>query len=201
MGNLAKDTAVHQTDATSFRANICADWEIWGPMGGYVASIALRAVGELSPFLRPASFFCSYLGVASFEEVDILVSQLRSARTAAAHRVQITQGGKPILEASTWSIGNVDGLEHNLTEAPGVPAPEELKTLPELLAEEGKDPGVPYPFWNNFESRPIAFHRQWPPTQPLPPLWRQWCRFQPESTFADPWVDACRSLILIDVQS
>jgi acyl-CoA thioesterase-2 len=35
----------------------------------------------------------------------------------------------------------------------------------------------------------------------VPPVWQEWCRFVPASTFEDPWIDACRSLILIDVQS
>jgi acyl-CoA thioesterase-2 len=31
-------------------------------------------------------------------------------------------------------------------------------------------------------------------------VWREWLRFLPTSTFADPWVDACRSLVLLDIQ-
>ena len=33
------------------------------------------------------------------------------------------------------------------------------------------------------------------------PSWQEWNRFVPTATFDDPWVDACRSLILVDVQS
>ena len=54
-----------------FTARLSQEWEIWGPMGGYIASTALRAAGATSPFDRPASFFCHYLGVARFEAVDI----------------------------------------------------------------------------------------------------------------------------------
>ena len=36
------DTAVDGTDG-SYRAVLSKDWEIWGPMGGYVAAVALRA--------------------------------------------------------------------------------------------------------------------------------------------------------------
>ena len=54
------------------------DWEIWGPCGGYVAAIALRAAGAESPFARPASFFCHYLSVADFAPVDLVVTPLRS---------------------------------------------------------------------------------------------------------------------------
>ena len=119
MGDLAEDTAVVQVDTEHFRAEVSADWEIWGPMGGYIASIALRAVGATSPF-RPASFFCQYLGVAAFDTVDVAVTELRSARTAAAHRAEITQNGKRIMEATVWSVGDVEGLEHDVAAPPPV---------------------------------------------------------------------------------
>ena len=32
-------------------------------------------------------------------------------------------------------------------------------------------------------------------------MWRGWNRFTPTATFDDPWIDACRALVLIDVQS
>ena len=202
MGNLAEDTAVEQSGESTFVARLNADWEIWGPMGGYVASVALRAVGMASPFGRPASFSCSYLGVASFGEVQIEVTPLRLARTAAAHRVDITQDGKPVLAATVWSIGTVEGLTHDWSDTPAVPGPDELRSIPELLAAAGLEPQEPpYPFWRNLDSRPLEFRAEWPPPEPLPPVWQQWCRFVPAATFSDPWVDACRSLILIDVQS
>src|SRR5258706_48773 len=96
MGNLGRDTAVEQIDEHRYRATLDKDWEIWGPCGGYTASVALRAVGASSAHPRPASFFCHYLSV--------------------------------------------------------------------------------------------------------PAVWQQWIRFL-EGDFDDPWVDACRSLVLVDVQS
>jgi acyl-CoA thioesterase-2 len=202
MGDLGEDTAVEQVGDGHFRATLSADWEIWGPMGGYVASTALRAVGATTPFPRPASFFCHYLGVAAFDTIDITVTQLRSARTAAAHRAEVTQDGRPILQATVWSIGDVDGLEHDLAVPPGLPGPDDLKTIPELLAHAGIDGGrPPFAFWDNLDAKPLDFYPEWPPPQPLPPVWQQWCRFTPTATFSDPWLDACRSLVLVDVQS
>ena len=43
MGDLAVDRAVEPIGDGRYRAMVSQDWEIWGPMGGYVASIALRA--------------------------------------------------------------------------------------------------------------------------------------------------------------
>src|SRR5580704_17619426 len=115
MGDLGLETAVTEVDATEdgtrrFTAMVHQDWEIWGPCGGYVAAIALRAAGAESPFARPASFFCHYLSVAAFEPVDLVVTPLRSGRTVLAQRVEMTQGDRAVLEAMVWSVGEVAGL-------------------------------------------------------------------------------------------
>src|SRR4051794_40320903 len=104
MGDFGVDTAVEQIDEHRYRAVLSRDWEIWGPMGGYLASPALRAVGAVIPDHRPASFSCLYLGVAGFDAVDIDVTPARAGRTVAFHRVAISQGGKPILEAMVCSV-------------------------------------------------------------------------------------------------
>jgi len=197
MGDLAADTAVQALGDGRYRAVLSRDWEIWGPMGGYVASFALRAAGEESGFNRPASLFCHYLHLAAFEPIDLQVTALRSARTALSQRVTITQGDRQVLEATVWSVGEVEGLEHDDTEPPAVPAPDELPSIEELMP----DREAPFRFWNNFDMRPVTFRSEWPPPESLPPQWRAWCRFRPVAVFDDPWLDACRSVILVDVQS
>ncbi|MEN3271758.1 MAG: acyl-CoA thioesterase [Actinomycetota bacterium] len=67
--------------------------------------------------------------------------------------------------------------------------------------EHDIEPQGTFAFWQNIESKPTAFNPVWPPPGPVAPVWQEWCRFVPTSTFEDPWIDACRSLILIDVQS
>jgi acyl-CoA thioesterase II len=193
MGDLAVDTEVQGGDGR-YTATLSQEWEIWGPMGGYVASIALRAAGAESRFARPASFSCHYLGVAAFDQIDIAVQPLRTAKTAESFRVSITQGDRPILESTVWAIGWVCGL---VPEPPDVPGPDGLLGFDELFPE-GEPP---FPFWNNFEGRPIDFELEWPPPGPLDPVWREWLRFLPTSTFDDPWVDACRAVVLVDVVS
>ena len=205
MSDLGQATAVERVDEQDgvdrFTAKLDPGWEIWGPMGGYVASVALRAAGATSPFQRPASFSCHYLGVASFDSVDIQVRALRSAKTAASHRVELTQDGRPILEATIWSVGEVDGLEHDHTATldPGVAGPDATPNLLDLLTPEQLEQGSPYPFWQNLDSKPIDFRAE--PQENAEPIWREWLRFTPTATFDDPWVDACRALVLVDVQS
>jgi acyl-CoA thioesterase-2 len=198
MGDLSVDTAVESLGGGRYRAKLSREWEIWGPMGGYVASVALRAAGCESSFGRPASFFCHYLGVAGFDdEVDIAVTRLRGGRNAEAFRVSMTQGPKAILDATVWTIGDVEGLDHDVTVAPEVPPPDDLASMGDLVPE---GEGPPFPFWNNFDVKPVNWSPDWPPPGPVEPRWRQWLRFAPAATFTDPWVDACRSLVVIDIQ-
>jgi hypothetical protein len=64
-GRLAIDTAVEER--RTLLGAIVADWEIWGPNGGYVAAIALRAAGAATHLRRPASFACHFLSVGEFD--------------------------------------------------------------------------------------------------------------------------------------
>jgi acyl-CoA thioesterase II len=198
VGDLSKDTALEPTGDGCYRAHLSREWEIWGPMGGYVAAIALRAAGAESPFDRPATFYCHYLGVAAFDDVEISVAPLRSGRTALSQRVSMMQGGRQILEATTWSTGTTEGLEHDVAVIPEVPLPLDLLSRDDLAP----DRRAPFAFWDNLEQKPVQQTSRWPPDQPLEPEWQAWCRFRPVPTFEhDLWLDAARYLILLDVQS
>ena len=135
-------------------------------MGGYVAACALRAVGASSDHPRPAAFSCHYLGVARFAPVDIRVQPRKEGRSASSYRVEVEQEGRPILDGMVWSAaGDVDGLEHDETVAPPVPGPLGLPAMHELVPEEERPR---YPFWGNFEAKPIEFDPVWPPPDPRP---------------------------------
>lgn len=60
MGDLDADTRVEPADEPGrFTAKLSADWNIWGPNGGYVASVwdragALAASGGQTMLCRPA---------------------------------------------------------------------------------------------------------------------------------------------------
>jgi acyl-CoA thioesterase len=197
MGDLALDTAVEGGDGR-YTATFNADWNIWGPNGGYVAAVALRAAGAHCGLARPASLLVHFLGVARFEEVDVEVTTLRAARRAASVRVAITQRGAPIAEAMVWAVADeLAGLAHDATSAPPVPPPDQLPDLEELLASEGPRP---HGFWVNLERRPERWlaPEAWEARTTLDPTLRSWCRFRPSATFDDPWIDACRHVVLVD---
>jgi hypothetical protein len=77
---------------------------LWGPAGGYVSAIALRAAGAASSFRRPTSYACQYLAMARFEPVDLAVASLRRDRRSEALRVSMTQAGELIRVAQVWAM-------------------------------------------------------------------------------------------------
>ena len=207
MGDLAVDTEVEPVEPSDgsatqrFRGKLSPDWEIWGPNGGYVASVALRAAGLAVGRARPASIVAHMLGVASFDAVDLDVTVLRTSRFATSARVRLTQDERPILEAMVWGVDSGgDGLEHDFAPAPVTPPPEDVLSREDRNAALPPDePGPPdLPFFHNLDQRPLEWRDDWPPPEPIDPVARWWTRFVPTPRFDDPWVDACRALIPID---
>lgn len=194
MGDLGKDTAVAGSNGR-FTARLSRDWEIWGPNGGYVAAVLLRAAQAATTMSRPVSFSCQYLGVADFDDVDLEVTSLRRASRAEALRVTMRQGERPIAEAQVWAVGDVEGLEHDHAARPSVPPPHEVPTIVDRL---GKDHSDVYRFWSNLQSRPVTWVEDWDNRVPARPERYDWYAFVPAPDTGDPFVDACRSLVLID---
>jgi acyl-CoA thioesterase II len=203
VGDLAVDTALApaETEAEGrYRGKLSREWEIWGPNGGYVASFALQAAGRATGRARPASIVAHMLGVATFDAVDLDVTILRTSRFATSARVSLTQGGRPILEALVWGVdpGGVT-LDHDVAPAPDVPPPDAVPSREDRLATIPPDEQPPaFPFFDNLDQHPLAWSDDWPPSGPLEPRAQWWSRFRPTATFADPWVDASRLLILVD---
>lgn len=194
MGDLEHDTAL-SGGAGSYRASLSADWEIWGPNGGYLAAVALRAAGAHSGLGRPASLACHFLGVAEFDEVTVETTTLRRSRRAESTRVSMSQGGQPVLEALVWSVERgLEGLVHDAAPAPTVPGPEELPSLDELLGEDER----PHRFFTNLDERPLVWTPDWEHRPAGEPVHRCWYRFRPRAVFDDPWVDAGRLAVLVD---
>ena len=193
MGDFELDTRIAGSDGR-YTAELSPDWAIWGPNGGYVATIALRAAGREAAIPRPVSFSCHFLSVARFESVELRVTCVRRGRRAESLEVHMSQDGRAILCGLLRTASEVPGLTHDATRPPEVPEPESLKTWAELFP----DAPSPYPFWENIEGKPIDPGVTTGPPEPRPPALRQWNRFTPSATFEDPFVDAGRALLLLD---
>lgn len=199
MGNLAEDTAVTPAADGSWTAELGRDWEIWGPNGGYVAAVALRAAGAHSGQPRPVSFSCHYLGVASFGDVQVQTVTLRATKRAESIRVSMTQDRAPVLEALVWTAeAGMTALSHDAAPTPDVPRPADLPSVDELLTPEQRASG--HGFWRNFDEKPTRWvpPEEWERRPAGEPDLHTWLRFRPAATFADPFVDAGRLLVLLD---
>jgi acyl-CoA thioesterase len=197
MGDLAADTEVTGS-VGRYSARLSHDWDLWGPNGGYIASIALRAAGRHSRFGRPVSIAGHFLGVAKFGDVILEAKTLRLSTRAESIRVTMRQGRDAIFEALVWTCAPMEGLEHELALLPATFEPESVPSTAQRIVEAGGEPT--YRFWTNLDERTDTWTDRdaWIDRTPEYPSFERWYRFLPTATFDDLWVDACRSLILID---
>ena len=179
-----------------FIAQLSKEWEIWGPNGGYLATIALRAAGMVAQIQRPASFYSHFLSSPAFDAVQLKVNVLKQGRRAESFAVEMTQQGKPILHALVKTAADAPGYSHQHPEAPDVPPPGALQT--HVRRPSKQHPA--FSFWNNVERRLVVDQgtTDQPADQTTAPVLRQWARYRPRACFEDPFLDAARALILLD---
>jgi acyl-CoA thioesterase len=192
VGSFAAETAVTGGDG-HYRAVPSSDWEApFGPLGGYVAAIALRAMGAETPLMRPASIHCQFLAKAAYDEMDVEVTTLRRGRRSHALHVRMSQGGQPIHVASGWVVEDgMAGLEHDHAVMPEVPPPSEVPSYGERA--ESFDEWAPV--WRErIEGLPTRWDEG-----PGPPVWHTWMRLRENGGLEDPFLDAARSLMWMDL--
>jgi acyl-CoA thioesterase-2 len=182
----------------SYSALLSPAWEIWGPNGGYLAALALRAAGTVAEIGQPASFYCHFLRSPDFDRVELEVDFLKRGRRSESLVVRMTQRGAPVLQALVRTAADAAGHELQQELAPNVPGPRELRSIEQLGTENER---ARFPFWENIERRPLD--QRWPldpnpDTASRPALVREWARLRPEACFEDPFLEAARSLILLD---
>ncbi|HEX4304026.1 MAG TPA: thioesterase family protein [Rhizomicrobium sp.] len=193
MGKLQDDTALTERDGRLF-ATLSRDWEIWGPNGGYVSAIALRAAGKIAPAgHRPVTISVQYLSAGKFAEAEAIVEPVKQGRTAWCINVALVQDGKRFLQAQVWTTDRSDGPTTREVAMPEVAMPAALRSWDEILP-----PDAPRSrFWANFESKPlvvIPFGER----NPKGSITQDWYRFRDFDSGSDPFLDCARALLLID---
>jgi acyl-CoA thioesterase len=199
MGDLEVDTRLTGGDGR-WTAELDESWAIWGPCGGYVAAVLLRAVGAHSSFPRPATLSVNFLGVARFAPVELVAETLQAGKRSQCIRVSMTQDGRPISHAVAWTVAAPDGregLEYDWTEWPGLPGPDGLDNFEDLRPGEAPF----FPFWQNMESRPTNWlsPEEWDLVRPQAPVLQNWYRLRPTPTFDDPFLEAARVAMVLDL--
>jgi acyl-CoA thioesterase II len=177
-------------DGGRYSIRLSEAWEIWGPSGGYLAAIALRAAGRCAQVPRPASFYCHFLSSPDFDDVELTVELLKRGRRSESLAVRMTQHGTPVLFALVRTAADAPGYRHQELVAPEVTPPEESRPY-----ERVKDGEPIFKFWSNVSCRRPDWGAN---PADAPPIVREWVRFEPEPCFEDPFLDAARPLILLD---
>ncbi len=193
MGNFENDTAIHARDGKMF-ASLSRNWEIWGPNGGYLSAIALRAAGATAPKgHRPATMSVQYLSVPQFEEIACETDAVRKGRTAWCINVALVQNGKRCLQAQVWTTDRSDGPAAAEIAMPDVPHHAALKPWHELVPKDAPRSR----FWMNIEGKPIRFLQRGE-SNPDGSVVREWYRFVGFEPTDDPFLDQGRVGLLID---
>ncbi|MDB4972431.1 MAG: acyl-CoA thioesterase [Myxococcaceae bacterium] len=193
MANIDKDTALFDHEG-QLSAWISPDWNLWGPNGGYLACIALRAAGTVARIRRPASLHVHYLRPASAgRRVSVHVRAVQSGQRAESISVLLEQDDKPVLTALIRTVQPCEGVEHVDLTMPQVVGPHEA-----LEEKAVHKPHYPYyPFWNHFERRILQPESWDEPRQFQAPRWLEWFLLR-EPAPADPFLDPAPAVLLID---
>ncbi|HEY1750204.1 MAG TPA: thioesterase family protein [Caulobacteraceae bacterium] len=189
MGTLQQDTAVRLEDGR-YVADLSKDWDIWGPNGGYLCAIALRAAGAAAPEgHRPASMSCQFLAPAATLPVQVAIERLRSGRTVNCFNATMGQEDRAVLQAQIWTTNKSEGPSYA-----NVPAPESLplSALADLPDEPVDRPGAV--FRNNFDRKAVGD----PVADAKSGSLRRWSRYRNFQSQGDSFLDAARFLPLID---
>lgn len=182
MGDLTKQTRPRSIGDDAYELELSPDWEVWGPNGGYVSAGVLRAVGESSARDRPISYFGQYLRKTSFGKAEVRVERVRAAGSASAYEASLRQDGELKVRALVWTGDHGEGLEHERVGRPDFFVP---------LEDAGDRPRVgPMPCWDNLEIRQVKNSGG---------HYSHWYRFVPDPDVTDPFADAGRILVLIDM--
>jgi acyl-CoA thioesterase II len=191
--NLQEATKITGT-AKGLLATIDPEWCVWGPIGGYVAAIAMRAVGLVAPAgHRPVTFTCQFLAKGEPGEVEVIVETLKSGSTSFFN-VRLVQRGATFVQAQVCTTSKLAGPDEVGVKAPDLPRPEALESFATQLLRFGH---APMGFWRNVDGRQVDFR---PPGDPDPRGCRTecWFRFEEWKLTVDPFLDGARALILVD---
>lgn len=194
MGDFATATRVEGADGR-YRAHLDPEWFAWGPFGGYLAALAIRAVGAASALPWPATFSGMFLAVGKAGPIDIRVDVIKRGKRAEALRATVAQEGTALFEASLWMVDReLTGLHHDHARMPEVPPLRGLRSYAELDDNYDKWSA----FWRYLEGRPVEWYH--PDRRPPPnPRWHTWLRMRSGALPDTPSMRAAAAAMWLDL--
>jgi acyl-CoA thioesterase II len=193
MGTLMQATNLLATN-DGFSVVLDPDWEGWGPAGGYLAAIALRAAEHVArEGHRPITLSAQFLSKPERGKADVLIDVCKPGVSSLVN-VSLSQSKRRFFQAQIWTTSKTTGPHNNRIAMPKTPPPEALSTLEEHFSELGRSLVT---FWSRLDCRPIEFRA---PGGALPQTDRlqRWYRFRDEAESVNSFEQAARAAILID---
>jgi acyl-CoA thioesterase len=147
-----RDTTVSEVDPGVFEGHVNRDWWIiFGPNGGFLAAMLVRAMGAAVDDHRrhPRSLTIHYTAAPREGAVRIHTTIERAGRTLTTLTARMEQDGRLIaLAVAAFSLARQPLLEFDDAGPPAVPAPEDAPTF----SQRGDLP----PFTRQWEVRPAV---------------------------------------------
>ncbi|HEU5112777.1 MAG TPA: thioesterase family protein, partial [Acidimicrobiia bacterium] len=147
----AEASAVAAAGDGTWKAEVLPDWDIFGVAnGGYLMSIAARAMSEAADGRLPVSLTAHFTRPISAGAVMVSVDPVKEGRTFSTLRATVTAASDSIALLGSFAEpgpGDADDL-YVATAPPELPAPEEcIRALP------SPDGPLPPPLMAQFEER------------------------------------------------
>jgi len=130
MGQFERETAVEQVGENLFRGELHEGWRIGAvPNGGYVMSVAGRALRAMMPHKDPLTVSAFYLAPTVLGPIDCHTELLGSGRSTSFAEVKMRQEGqlKVKVTAAYTDLDKLNGHSWTVGERPQYPAWEECE--------------------------------------------------------------------------
>lgn len=182
-------------DGEGFIVELDPAWDIWGPAGGYLAAIALRVVRERAGAgQRPVTLTGQFVSVARLGALNVEITPIKPGGTSL-FTVALRQEGRTVFLAQVWTTCRTDRCHATAPVMPVVPPPEDCTDVHEFFANRGRREIA---FWANLDARLVdpRFADDPPAADPRQ---LRWMRLRDWAATTDPFLDAMRAALLIDI--
>jgi acyl-CoA thioesterase len=158
--DLSRETAVERDWTGVWRGALSEDWQIWGPMGGVVSGLALRAVlGEAEhEDLAPVSVYTRFVDQVHPGTVEVQPRWTKRSRRVSYASAELRQDGQVRL---TTDLVLARGLRERAAHERGAPPRgDDWFDVRQALPPDSSHPMIRYPFFQRLELWQIPSTRE-----------------------------------------